>query len=169
MEKRNFWGLSTDVGMPDGANLGPVLSPFDWLRLGASLGTNSASLNYRGGLSLLPMGWGPSFTVEAGRCNTADTNSLLRKFFTVPTWVKPYVQKIGYTYFNAHLGFDYTHGNFTAFAHAGYTYLIGDVSAPKPVLIDNTSNTTLSIVEDGKVYAHTLSAKIGVVYLFGGS
>lgn len=167
--ERGIWGLATDLGMPDGINLGLVFSPYDWLRLGASLGTNSASLNYRGGLSLIPVGFGPSFSFEAGHCNTADASDLIRKFFSVPSWVKPYLQQLGYTYFNAHVGFDYTIGNATLFAHGGYTYLIGTIHAPNPVVVETTTNTTVKIVEDGKVYAHTLSAKIGLIYMFGGS
>jgi hypothetical protein len=166
--ERRIWGLASDLGMPDGMNLGLVLSPYDWVRLGVSAGTNSASLNYRGGLSLIPMGWGPSFSLEAGHCNTADTTSLINTFFSVPKWVKPYFQQLGYTYFNAHVGFDYSIGNFTLFAHSGYTYLIGTVRAPNAVVVDTTTNTSV-LVDEGKVYAHTLSGKIGLIYLFGGS
>jgi hypothetical protein len=157
--------------MPDGLNLGLVLSPVDWLRLGASMGTNSASLNYRGGLSLIPMGWGPSFTVEAGHCNTAATTSLVRTFFTVPNWVRPYVQQLGYTYINAHVGFDYRWGGLTLFVHGGLTYLMGTIRSPDPiVVVDSKTNasTDIKIVQDGSVTAYTLSAKAGVIYMFGG-
>jgi hypothetical protein len=166
--------VASDVGMPDGLNIGLVVAPIDWLRLGASLGTNSASLDYRGGVSLVPMGWGPSFNFEIGHCNTAATTSLIRTFFSVPSWVKPYVQQLGYTYFNAHLGFDWPLGRSTTlFVHGGYTYLVGNVHAPQPVVVvDNGSkpptSTNITIAQDGNVYAQTLSAKVGLVYMFGG-
>src|SRR5664279_1353760 len=69
---RPYLGLGTDVGMPDGLTLGLVLSPADWLRISAALGTTSLSDPellglYRGGLVLVPLGWGPSFSFEAGR------------------------------------------------------------------------------------------------------
>jgi hypothetical protein len=166
---RRALGLSLDVGLPDGINLGLVLSPSDWLRLGASFGTNSASLEYRGGVSFVPVGWGPSFSFEAGHCNMGATNSVIQEFFSVPTWAKSYIQQLGYTYFNAHLGFDLVLGNLTLFLHGGYTYLMGTVRAPNSVIVDSKTNTTAIIAEDGKVYAHTLSAKLGIVFMFGGS
>ncbi len=162
-------GLGIDLGVPDGVNLGLMLSPSDWLRLEASLGTNSASLGYRGGLSLVPVGWGPSFNFELGHCNLAAPTDTVRTFFSVPKWVEPYVQQLGYTYFNAHLGFDLVYGRATMFVHGGYTYLMGTVRAPAPVVVDKSTNTSVTIAEDGKVYAHTLSAKVGLIVMFGGS
>jgi hypothetical protein len=172
--KRGVFGLATDVGMPDGLNLGLVLAPAKWLRLAASAGTNSAALGYRGGLSLVPVGWGPSFTFEVGHCNLAEMNSVLRTFFSVSNWVKPYVQQFGYTYLNAHLGLDYPVGNFMLFLHGGYTYLMGTVRGSNPVVVGTNSdaaktpNMTVTIGQDGEVRAHTLSAKLGIVLMFGG-
>ncbi len=164
---RHIFGVASDVGMPDGLNVGVVLAPAEWLRLGLSAGSNSASLDYRGGLSFVPMGWGPSFSFEVGHCNTAATTSVVRYFFSVPSWVAPYVQQLGYTYFNAHVGYDWTIGSVTLFAHGGYTYLRGTVRAPQPVVIDK-SNTSVIITQDGSVNAHTMSAKVGLIYMFGG-
>jgi hypothetical protein len=166
-----MFGFGTDVGMPDGLLLGLVLSPLDWLRLHGSVGSNSASLAYRGGLSILPVGWGPSFNAEVGHCELAPTTSLLRTFFSVSRWMQPYVQQLGYTYVNAHLGFDYPVGRMTLFVHGGYTYLMGTIHAPEPVLIeDKKTGTTMTVTlaKDGEVRAHTLSAKLGLIYLFGG-
>jgi len=165
--RRNI-GAAIDAGIPDGANLGLVVRPFDWARLGASVGTNTAAFNYRGGLSLLPTGWGPSFDFEVGHCNIADLNSLLRKSFSVPNWVKPYVQQLGYTYFNAHVGFDLPLGDFIIFAHGGYTYLAATVRAPNPVVVDKNTGTTVTIAHDGNVQAHTVSGKVGLIFMFGG-
>ena len=170
---RHYLGLGTDVGMPDGLTLGLVLSPVDWLRISAALGTTSLSDPelfglYRGGLALVPLGWGPSFSFEAVRRNVAPTTSVIRTFFSVPAWVDPYVQELGYTFFNAHLGFDYVVWGFTLYLHGGATYLIGTVRAPKPVVVDSKTNTSLNITQDGGFRALTLSAKAGIVYLFGG-
>jgi hypothetical protein len=164
--------LGSDIGAPDGLTLGLVLSPAAWIRISAALGTTSLSDPellglYRGGLALVPLGWGPSFSFEAGRRNVAPTTSSIRTFFSVPAWVNPYVQELGYTFFNAHLGFDYVVRGFTLYLHGGASYLIGTVRAPKAV-VDSKSNTSLSIIQDGQFRALTLSAKAGIVYLFGG-
>jgi hypothetical protein len=147
-----------------------VVLPGSWLRLGASLGTNSASLEYRGGMALVPLGWGPSLSLEVGHCNLAPTNSVVRYFFSAPKWVAPYVQELSYTYFNGHLGFDLVLGRFVLYLHGGYSYLIGTVHAPKPVVVDPTkTNTSVTMAQDGEVRAGTLSAKLGVIVMFGGS
>jgi hypothetical protein len=163
-----FLGVLSDVGMPDGLNLGLVLAPADWMRFVAAIGSNSASLDYRGGLSLVPMGWGPSFTVEVGHCNTAPTTSLIRTFFTVPSWMQQYVQQLGYTYVNAHVGFDYRLGGFTLFVHGGVAYLSGTLRSPASVVVDSKTNTSIVIAQDGSVTAYTLSGKVGLLYMFGG-
>ncbi len=154
--------------MPDGLNLGLVLAPADWMRLVAAIGSNSASLDYRGGVSLVPMGWGPSFTLEVGHCDTAPTTGLIRTFFTVPSWVRPYVQQLGYTYVNAHVGFDYRLGGLILFVHGGFTYLSGTLRSPNPIVVDSSTNTSITIAQDGNVTAYTLSGKAGFLYMFGG-
>jgi hypothetical protein len=166
---RRAFGLGLDVGAPDGVYANLALVPADWLRLQAALGTNTASLAYRGGVSFIPVGWGPSFTAEVGHCNLAPTNSVIREIFAAPQWVGPYVQELGYTYGNAHLGFDWVAGRVTLFLHAGYSYILGTVHAPNAVVVDKTNNTTVTIAEDGKVTASTLSAKLGLVIMLGGS
>lgn len=168
---RGIFGLAMDLGMPDGLNLGPVLAPAPWIRFGASAGSNSAGFDYRGSLSFLPVGFGPSFTFELGHSTMADMNGLLGTFFSVSGWIKPYVQQLGYTYFNAHLGVEYPVGNVMLFLHGGYTYLAGTVRGQTPVVVsrnsDQTPNTTV-LAQDGDVHAHTLSAKLGAVLMFGG-
>jgi hypothetical protein len=163
-----FLGVSSDIGIPDGLNVGLVVAPADWMRLGASIGTNSASLDYRGGLSLIPMGWGPSFSLEVGHCNLAATTSLIRTIFSISSWVQTYVQQLGYTYVNAHVGFDYRFTGLTLFVHGGYTYISGTIRAPDSMVVDSSTSTTVTLAQDGNVHAYTLSAKVGLIYMFGG-
>jgi hypothetical protein len=169
-------GVTTDVGLPDGANLGLVVRPTSWIRLNAAGGTNSASLGFRGGLTAIPQWFwqiGPSFTLEAGYCRVGDVNVVLRSFFQVPSWMKDYAQQAGYTYYNAHLGLEFGRRNITGFIHAGGSYVDGTVRAPNPVLITSagTSSTDtphLIFGQDAKVQAYTLSAKVGLIVYFGG-
>lgn len=158
--------------MPDGLTLGLIAAPADWIRLGVALGTTSFSEPelvglYRGGLTLIPLGWGPSFSFEAGHRNVAPTTAMIRTFFSVPTWVNPYVQQLGYTYLNAHVGIDYVLAGFTFYLHGGATYLAGTVRAPNSVVVDKQTSTSIRIAQDGEFRAFTVSAKAGVLYLFG--
>jgi hypothetical protein len=169
-------GVTTDVGLPDGANLGLVLRPTSWIRLSATGGTNSASLGFRGGLTAIPQWFwhiGPSFTLEAGYCRVGNVNGVLRSFFQVPAWMKDYAQQAGYTYYNAHLGLEFGRRNITGFIHVGGSYIDGTVRAPNPVLITSagTSSTDaphLIFGQDATVQVYTISAKVGLIVYFGG-
>ncbi|MGB8294004.1 MAG: hypothetical protein WCG85_01110 [Polyangia bacterium] len=174
--KPHLLGVTTDVGLPDGANLGLVLRPTSWIRLNAAGGTNSASLGFRGGVTAIPQWFwqiGPSFTLEAGYCRVGNVNGLLRSFFQVPSWMKDYAQQAGYTYYNAHLGLEFGRRNITGFIHAGGSYIDGTVRAPNPVLITSVGTSSTDVPhlifgQDAKVQAYTLSAKVGLIVYFGG-
>ena len=171
-------GFATDVGLPDGANLSLVLRPTDWVRLHGAVGTNSASLGFRGGVTAIPHWFwqiGPSITLEAGYCRIGNVNSVLRTFFQVPAWMKDYAQEAGYMYYNAHLGIEFGRGNVTGFIHAGGSYVDGTVRTPNSVTIPapagtsvSTDPTQLILGQDAKVRVYTMSAKAGIIVYFGG-
>ena len=171
-------GFATDVGLPDGANLGLVLRPAAWLRLHGAVGTNSASLGFRGGATAIPhwfWHFGPSLTVEAGYCRIGEVNSVLRTFFQVPPWMTDYAQQAGYVYYNAHLGIEFGRGNVTGFIHGGGSYVDGTVRTPHSVTISQPAGTSLStdptrlvLGQDAKVRVYTMSAKAGIIVYFGG-
>ena len=170
----------TDVGLPDGANLALVLRPASWTRLHVAGGTNSASLGFRGGATVIPV-WlwfiGPSLSVEAGFCRVGNMNSLLSSFFQVPSWMKDYAQQLGYTYYNAHLGLEFGRGSVTGFIHAGGSYIQGTVRTPDPVAIAPVSGSNPAVTagsaqlilgQDASVRAYSLSFKAGLIVFFGG-
>ena len=179
---RRLFGVTTDLGLPDGANLGLVVRPASWIRLHAAGGTNSANVGFRGGLTAIPHWFGhigPSITLEAGFCRMGDVNSVLRTFFQVPAWMKDYAQQAGYAYYNAHVGLEFGRGRITGFIHVGGSYVDGTVRTPNPVCVQ-TSNTPCSggtaspnqthlvLGEDAKVRVYTISAKAGLIVYFGG-
>jgi hypothetical protein len=170
-------GVATDIGLPDGANLGLVVRPTSWIRLNAAGGTNSASLGFRGGVTAIPHWFwriGPSFTLEAGYCRVGNVNGLLRNFFQVPSWMKDYAQQAGYTYYNAHLGIEFGRRNITGFIHVGGSYIDGTVRTPNSVSVPSTTpgvstdSAQLILGQDAKVRAYTISAKAGLIVYFGG-
>lgn len=176
MPAPSWFGLATDVGLPDGANLGLVGRPTSWLRLTAAGGTNTASLGFRGGVTVIPY-WlwhiGPSFTFEAGYCQMGNVNSVLRLFFQVPSWMSGYVQQAGYSYYNAHLGIEFGRHNITGFIHLGGSYVNATVRAPNPVTVPQPTGSTGSpaqvlLGQDASVRAFTISAKLGLIVFFGG-
>jgi hypothetical protein len=169
--RRRMFGFSADVGLPDGANLGLVILPANWIRLSIAGGTNSATFGGRLGLALVPLGWGPSLSFELGRFGVGNTNQLIRSSFEVPSWVDPYVQQVGYSYFNTQLGFDLRLGNIFICIHGGYSNIRAVVRSPSPVETRSSSGAVLYRIrlgEDGRVKVHTWSGKIALIYMFGG-
>jgi hypothetical protein len=170
-------GVTTDIGLPDGANLGLVVRPTSWIRLHAVGGTNSASLGFRGGVTAIPHWFwriGPSVTLEAGYCRVGDVNGLLRGFFQVPSWMKDYAQQAGYAYYNAHLGVEFGRRNITGYIHVGGSYIDGTVRTPRSVSVPSTTpgastdSAHLILGQDAHVLVYTLSAKAGLIVYFGG-
>jgi hypothetical protein len=167
----------TDMGLPDGVNLGMVFRPASWTRLHVAGGTNTASMGFRGGVTAIPY-WlwfiGPSLSVEAGFCRVGDVNGVLRTFFQVPGWMKDYVQQAGYSYYNGHLGLEFGRGHVTGFLHAGGSYIHGTVRMPKPVLLATSTSGSaanpaqLTMGQDATVQVYTLSFKAGLMVFFGG-
>lgn len=179
---RRFFGVSTDFGLPDGANLGLVVRPASWIRLHAAGGSNSANVGFGGGVTLIPYWFwhiGPSLTFEGGFCRMGDVNVVLRTFFQVPAWMKDYAQQAGYSYFNSHLGLEFGRGRVTGFIHVGGSYVDGTVRTPNPVCVQTSSTpcsggavspdqTQLRLGEDAKVKVYTISGKAGIIVYFGG-
>ena len=165
---RKLFAIGTDVGVPDGLHLALAVEPLSWMRLSVAGGSNTASYGGRLGLTLIPMGYGPSLSVEGGTYSVSEPSSLVRSFFKVPKWVEPYVQQIGYRYLNAQLGYDLRLGNFVVYLHGGYSYIRGIVRSPEAVVLDSTTGYTVRMRDDGVVRAYTWSLKAAVLYMFGG-
>jgi hypothetical protein len=175
---RRLFGLTSDVGLPDGINIGLVVRPTSWIRAHGVAGTNTASVGFRGGITAIPY-WlwhfGPSATFEAGFCRLGDFNDALRTFFQVPSWMNGYVQQAGYTYYNAHFGLEFGRGNLTGYLHFGGSYLDVRVRTPHPVAIPpvtgaSSTNDPAQVIlrQDAKVTVYTLSGKAGIIVYFGG-
>jgi hypothetical protein len=45
---------------------------------------------------------------------------------------------------------------------------MGTVRSPDPIVVDKSTSTSVKIAQDGNVTAYTLSAKAGLIYMFGG-
>jgi hypothetical protein len=167
-------GLMADAGVPDGANAALALRPARWLRLYLGGGHNTVSAGYRGGVTVLPLGAGPSFSVEAGHYRDGDANGLVRRFVaTNASTLTPIFKRVGYTYVNTQLGLELGRGSFQFFIHGGVSYLRAVVHDAQAALdarngTSATSSTTVRITQDPIVRAWVPSLKLGMVVYFGG-
>jgi hypothetical protein len=109
------FGMSMDVGVPDGAALGLVVRPhFDWLRIGAALTHNGIAPGLRLGVTVDPIAFpiAPTFTVEGGHYWQGTV---------------PFVQNatdVGYNYANFHVGLEIgNRSTFRFFIRGGASWL----------------------------------------------
>jgi hypothetical protein len=161
-------GLMADAGLPDGFMGSLTVRPIPYLRLHAGAGANTSSPGVRGGLTLLPLGTGPSLSVEIGHYLDGEANGLVRRSVAGLGRFASYVHRLNYTFANAHAGIDIGERGFTFFIHGGFTYLrarLRDVQAP-PDTVTSTGRTSIAFREDPIIKMFTPSLKVGlIVYL----
>jgi hypothetical protein len=117
--RHRTFGMSMDVGLPDGAAVGLVVRPrFDWLRIGGAVTHNGMAPGARVGVTLDPIAFpiAPTLTVEGGHYWEG----------TLP--VIKNGPAIGYNYANFHLGLETgNRSTFRFFLRGGVSWV--DVSA----------------------------------------
>jgi hypothetical protein len=167
-------GLMADAGVPDGANGALAVRPARWARLHLGGGHNTVSAGYRGGFTILPLGAGPSVSLDVGHYRDGDANGLVRTFVGTNRWLTPLFQRVGYTYVNGQLGLELGRGPFQFFVHGGVSFLRATIHDAQSALESQnrttatTSNTTVRITQDPIVRAWIPSVKLGMVAYFGG-
>jgi hypothetical protein len=165
-------GLMVDAGLPDGANASLVFRPLSWLRAHAGGGYNMISPGVRAGVTVIPFGWGPSATVEAGRYFEGNANGVAQRV-AGSGFHSGVLERVGYDYANAHLGLDFGSRAFTFYIHAGMSYarakvhnLDGALSTTQASTDPSSGSTEITVPQDPTVRAWFPSAKLGLVVYF---
>lgn len=160
-----------DVGIPDGAVLGVAYRPSFWSRLQLGGGTNAISPGVRAGAVLVPLGMGPSLTVEGGWYAEGDANSLIQRFAGSGYSSNRTAERVGYQFANLHAGMDFGSVSGTFFIHGGMSYLHTRLHDTDATLGGRTVSaagdvTTFSFSREVTVNAWFPSFKLGfLVYL----
>jgi hypothetical protein len=159
-------GVMADVGLPDGAIGSLVVRPWQWFRVYAGAGSNSVSKGWRGGLSLLPFGAGPSLSLEYGHYSDGDANGLVRRLMSGDFSGSPLLEKVGYDYANLHAGLDFGGKYVTFFIHGGVSMVWAQLHNLNQTIGSSGSNTVIQVNQDPKIKATGSSLKLGlIVYL----
>jgi hypothetical protein len=166
-------GLQLDIGIPDGGNVSAVVRPLKWVRLALGGGYNGLGPGWRGGLTLLPFGWGPSGTIEYGQYADRDINSFVRGFKSSFNG-SPLLERFGYDYTNLQLGWDFGFHRAVFFIHCGWTWLTSDIHNVDQAVKDNLKSnkgtfgtTTVTVPRDPQVKLSFPSLKLGlIVYIW---
>jgi hypothetical protein len=158
-------GLMADAGIPDGAIGSLVVRPWQWVRVYGGGGTNSVSRGWRGGLSLVPFGAGPSVSVEYGHYADGNANGLMRRLVSGDFGGSPLLDRIGYDYLNAHAGLDFGGKHVIFFVHGGISKVWAQVHNLNQALSGGGS-TTVEVTQDPKVTVVGSSLKVGLIIFF---
>jgi hypothetical protein len=162
-------GATFDVGFPDGAIVGVAARPLKWLRLGLGAGTNSISPGIRGSATLLPLGVGPSLTIEGGHYFDGNANQAVSAFAGSSYDGNGIAKQFGYQYANFHLGLDVGRERFTFFFHGGMSYIhtvIHNANDTFGGSAASADGATTSVVINGSpsISAWVPSLKLGFIF-----
>jgi hypothetical protein len=155
------FGVTTDVGVPDGANAALVFRPIRALRLHAGGGYNLISSGVRAGVSVVPLSsWvSPTLSIDAGRYFEGDANPIARRIQGDSTYSSPMLERVGYDYVNAHLGLEFGRQWATFYIHAGMSRVSGTVYG----IAEEIGEEDVTLEEDPDVTLWSPSARIGLI------
>jgi hypothetical protein len=158
-------GFALQTGLPDGFSGSAVYRPFGWLRTHLGAGYNMVGLGLQGGATLIPFGWGPSFTLEGGHYFEGDANGIARSMAGAGFASSSLLERVGYDYANAHLGLELGRGSYTFFLHAGMSYMVTHIHGINEALEDSADGegASIRIGRAPTVSAFAPSLKLGFV------
>jgi len=160
-------GVSTDVGVPDGAMASLVVRPLSFIRANVGAGYNGISTGYRAGATLsLPFWISPTASISYGKYKEGDANPLARMISGNSSMHNETLEKVGYQFTDGYLGLQFGRKRVAFQIEAGYTRIEGklrNLDAMTSGSSDSSeSETTVSINQDPNVVVWSLSARIGL-------
>jgi hypothetical protein len=160
-----LFGVSTDVGVPDGAMASVVVRPLSFLRAHAGAGYNAISTGFRAGATLsLPFWFSPTASISYGMYPEGDANPIARRISGDPDMHNPMLEKIGYSFTDGYVGLQFGRKRVSFQIEAGYSRIEGKVRNLDAMSGDepDDSQTTVSINQDPNVVVWSLSARVGL-------
>jgi hypothetical protein len=149
------WGLSFNVGIPDGAGIDFIWHPARWARWQVGATYNTLNFGAHGGITVVPLGWGPSLTAEAGHSFNGSVNSVYGTHEAV-------LGAVGYSYADLHAGLEFGRNRFTFFVHGGMTYLQSTIQGATQQI----NNPNVTFTEGPNVLIWFPSFKTGINFYF---
>ena len=166
---RHVLGLSLDAGVPDGAGISLHYRPWSFLRVGGGMLYNTAGYGARAEISILPY-WvvAPALTLEAGHYFDSNLNGRVSQYTTVSDSVQPLLERVGYTFANAQVGFEIGHPDwFVFFVRAGVGRTWVDVHGAEGVAQRQSSgDVRVTSMTDPVIRVGNPNVKLGFLFYF---
>lgn len=157
-------GFALQTGLPDGFAGSAVYRPFGFLRTYLGAGYNLVGLGLQGGATFIPLGWGPSLTLEAGHYFEGNANGIARSMAGAGFASTALLERVGYDYANAHLGLELGKESYTFFIHGGMSYMVTRINGINEALEDSgDGGPSLHVGQAPTVSAFVPSLKLGFV------
>ena len=165
-EKPRRFGAMFDLGVPDGTMLSFVFRPLKLARFHAGVGYNGISPGLRIGAALLPLGWGPSVSLDYGHYFEGDANGLVG-LFAAADEDNALLERVGYDYVSLRAGMELGGDRFTFFARGGISWMrttIHEFAALiEPSAASTNGRTTITVSEDPVLNAFVPSLQLGFI------
>lgn len=157
-------GVTFDLGAPSGLNLGVAWRPVDPMRFTFTGATNGIGGGGRVGVALkAPWDVAPVIAAEAGHFLDADANWIVTALGEEESI--SILERIGYTFANAHAGLEFGNPKATFYIHAGMSRVWTRIRGLQAWVDKEVGEQTLHI-EDARVRAYLPSARLGFIIYF---
>lgn len=158
-----LFGVSTDVGVPDGAMASIVVRPLSFLRAHAGAGYNAISTGFRAGATLsLPFWLSPTASFSYGVYPEGDANPIARRVSGDADMHSPMLEKIGYQFADGYLGLQFGRERVSFQIEAGYSRIEGKIRNLSAAMDGEMDSQSTLTVQDPNVVVWSLSARIGL-------
>jgi hypothetical protein len=156
-ESVRAFGVMADAGVPDGAMASLVYRPVSQIRLHGGVGHNGVSKGARVGVTLTPFRtwFSPTLSADYGRYAEGDANPLVRMVTGDEGFSSGLLERVGYDFANAHLGFAFGRKRFSFYLQAGMSRTSGTLH-PEQM-------SSVTFTEDPHVTIWSVSARLGFV------
>jgi hypothetical protein len=159
-------GVMADVGAPDGANASLVYRPLGAVRLHAGVGHNMISTGGRIGVTLIPLQtwFTPTLSFDVGRYGDGDANKVAQQVSGDPMFSSSFLDKVGYSYANAHLGLELGKKTVTFYLNVGASRVDAELSGAR-AMASTDEDVTITIGQS-HVVMWSVSARTGLILYF---
>jgi hypothetical protein len=163
------YGISLDLGVPDGATAALALRPIPVLRVDAGVSYNGVSTGERVGVTYAPLAahhWiTPTLSIDAGHYAEGDANPLVRLVTGNPAFSSPALDRVGYDYASAQAGVELGRERATFYLRAGVTRVTGSVHN-LGAAFSSGDMPPVTFGSDPSLTLTALSARIGFITYF---
>ena len=163
--RRPWVGATLDAGIPEGFGASVVVLPFRWLRVHASVVTNTANVGVRGGLTIVPFRYYivPVIGGELGHMFDGDLTATVQTVLGNTKLPDGLFKKVNYDFYTAYLGVEIgAPDRFIVYLRGG----ISRVNASLQGVVKQVNSQTQLDPGELKVGLTIPSAKAGVLLYF---